>query len=77
MVMLSILSIGETHLRSWVQFWAPQCKRNIDVLKRVQQRATRMIKSLIKDMMEHPSYEQRLRELGLFNLKKKGSGEIL
>lgn len=76
-VILPILSIGETHLQSCLQLWTPQCKKDMDVLKRVQQRAIRMIKSLIKDMMEHPSYEQRLRQLGVFSLEKKGSGEIL
>ncbi|KAK4830102.1 hypothetical protein QYF61_008529 [Mycteria americana] len=31
------------HLNCWVQFWAPQNKREMDILKRVQQRATKRV----------------------------------
>ena len=66
-VFVSLCSIPvRPYLEYCIQAWGLQCRKDAELLEHIQRRATKIMQG-----MEHQSYEDNLRELGLLSLEKR------
>ena len=66
LIILLYKTIVRPHLEYCIQAWRPYRKKDIDMLERVQRRATKMIPKL-----RNISYEMRLKECGLTTIETR------
>ena len=73
MVKLLFVSLIKPHLEYALPVFNPSIKKDIDILKNVQHRATRLVSGLEKE-----NYEVRLRELRLTTLEiRRKRGDLI
>ena len=65
-IILQYKTIVRLHVEYCIQAWRPYCKKDTDMLERIQRRATKMIPKL-----RNISYEMRLKERGLTTLETR------
>jgi len=59
-----------SHLEYCIQVWSPYLAKDIDLLEKVQRRATQLLPSLC-----NLPYESRLEKLGLYSLTSEGRSD--
>ena len=66
-------AIVRPHLGYYIQAWGPFLRKDIDMLEKIQRRATKLIPGL-RDLR----YEERPKECGITTIKAqiKGGGQI-
>ena len=65
---ISLLKVINVRKKKFFSIWNPYTKREINILEKVQERATKLVPSV-----RHLRYEDRLKAIGLTTLKERRS----
>lgn len=71
------MALVRAHLKHCIQFWAPHYKEDLEMVKCVDKRPTKLMKGLKNKTYENKTYAKLMKEKGLVSQKKRLRGDFI